>query len=218
MKMTFRFVQAAALAAVSLSAACGDSMTSEPAPVVELRGVVNNPEAVTLNRPNDFHVVAAWLKDQPTGPSLTAATDVSVTPGAFPTNFTLGFRALPPSELAMEMVLDKARPDEKVRLYTGAVIAYEDGNGNGNLDIDPASGKELRFLGGDRLVGVAKRLRVLYIEDAASAERLQALLPGAKVGFNIMRTCSNPCRSYIAPLDEPVVIDLAKEPRLADVE
>ena len=90
--------------------------------------------------------------------------------------------------------------------------AYDDANGNGHFD----------YPAGDTLLGIAPRVRLVYLARQDELAAVQSVLPGAALGFNLFITvdgndCTHdfypsvPCKSQaFVPFDSTIVLALEK--------
>jgi hypothetical protein len=173
--------------------ACGSlsSKTDEPSTVAMVRGELQNPRSLATR--GDLRVAIVW-----TAPSIAfdstaqvvvrsgadatedlstkhTAEDVAISP-IFPSNFALELKTLPPAVSFWETY-----PDFKAVL--GTVVAYEDKNRNGKLDLVERDATE--FV--DRIIAVSRQ-ELVYIEGVMPPPEAFPY-PGTdgsrpKVGFN----------------------------------
>lgn len=146
----------------------------QPGQLASVTGTISNPEAINLTAGVPLRVAILWGngKDQPLADGgrsrgYATAQDVAVTT-SFPASFTL---KLTDTELPPEVT--PLAPG--LRSTAGMVVAYEDTNGDGKLDLvgegdDPATQ-------GDRVLGVSPSvafyLEGVFPDDASSLEPLR---------------------------------------------
>jgi hypothetical protein len=113
-------------AVAALSVACGslDGHTGTPSTLATVRGEMTNATNVSLT--GAIRVAVVWLN---AGPSYNVAEDLPVQP-VFPSNFVIQLDEPPPAGalLANNQGLS-------FQAAIGFVVAYEDLNGNGKLDL-----------------------------------------------------------------------------------
>jgi hypothetical protein len=181
--------------------ACGDAMTSTPAVLAKINGSVHNDTNLTVTDPSRFRITAVWV-----GPDKTIPISEDIAASAsFPFGFTLDIAQAPPAEALNPVDIGGGA---SLR-FIAELGAYDDANGNGRYDIT------------DPLLGVAPRVRILYLDQKDDLGKVQAVLPGAKLGFNVFiafddNQCTHPyypgvaCQAQaIVPLDTPIVLQLA---------
>jgi hypothetical protein len=196
--MSFAFLRPAAL--LSILVACGDHMTSQPGPLVHLHGNVQNAANIGVDHPERFRITAVWVGNDKTIPF---AEDVSAS-ASFPSAFTLDVVQTPPAEAENTYELSGTHA------FFAELGAYDDTNQNGRFD----------YQAGDTLLGIAPRVRLIYLNRQDELEAVQKILPGAQLGFNLFITiddnaCTHPyyagvgCKDQkIVPIDTPIVLQL----------
>jgi len=184
---------------------CGDDMTTEPPPLLEVHGTVEGSDQVTIQRPESFRVMAVWLRADK---SILLGDDVAVSVG-FPSAFSVSFQEPPPRDADVVRDLEGVQ----AHIFASEIGAYEDVNGDHRYDAAV-----------DRLLGVAARVRFFYFDHAEELDAVRTALPGAQLGFNLFiatdgNTCTHPyagvpCdKEAIVPLDTPIALQLSKTPK-----
>jgi hypothetical protein len=185
-------------------------------------------------------VALVWLSVQPGQGAFQYAQDVGVQ-SQFPAGFLIDVTTLPP-----DATIDKFFPEQRqsvmqqgmdpdMQWAQGALLVYEDGNGNGTLDVAPPG-----QVSPDRVVGTAQGVTVWFLAQGRPApERFRGRFPIGP-GFTITRDptlhdpapgdCSTqddmgiydwPCtQDYNTdgadiPTDQPIDIALSGDPALA---
>jgi hypothetical protein len=181
MKTTFFPFLVAAL--LPVAAGCG-SLSDAPgtaAPLATMNGTLS--VASGAQAPSSVRVALVWRNDLGDGDQrgFNVAEDLEVAP-QFPARFQLTVRTAPPSS-----ALIRPEDDFDMSVAVGSVVAYEDKNGNGKLDLVPA--KSTSFV--DGIVGANDELIVVWLPKeptAALARELrdpQGGLPRA--GYNLYK-------------------------------
>ena len=127
MKSTANFSLASlAAAAAAFSVACGslDGHTGTPSTLATLHGELTNSTSQSLTAA--VRVAVVWLSD---GPSYNVAEDLPVQP-VFPSNFVIQLEEPPPPAAILS-----GNQGLTFQVAMGFVVAYEDVNGNGKLDL-----------------------------------------------------------------------------------
>jgi hypothetical protein len=197
--MSFAFFNRAAICLALV--ACGDSMTSQPGPLFQLHGNVQNTTNVQIDHPERLRITAVWK-----GPDKTIPFAEDIRPAAsFPAAFTLDVVRTPPPEAESTSII------EGTHIFVAEIGAYDDTNQNGHFDYDT----------GDTLLGIAPRVRLFYLNRPDELPTVQKTFPGAQLGFNLFiavddNDCTHPyypgvdCRQQkIVPLDTPIVLQLS---------
>jgi hypothetical protein len=195
-------------------------------------GSITNPSSLPVAG-DAFRVAVVWdrsgqaLADGGYAADRRTTQDIAVTP-VFPAQFQLDLSELPP-DLQPFGELFGTTGDVDLRGVAGHVVAYEDKNHDGTLDL--VTGSAGAFV--DRVLGEAN-LPLLYLEgtmpsDAslvANAKDAVGNLPSQ--GFNAVESycvshktppAGQSCDSAFewVPLSTPVTIALSADPKLADV-
>lgn len=197
----------------------GSSSSSPPEPGVPLRTLhAALVDAPTTPIQGNLRVAVLW---KVAGEGGDATWEKSLDLGiakTWPVHFTIDIAPRPPDD-AIE---PWPSPTASMRFATGTVVAYEDVNGNGQLDLIPPGSNQ----GVDVLRGADYGL-VLEWYDATDAEWAQyAPLPGMARGMNLIRQdvlvvgpecVAMPCEARGSrerlPPDEEVVLPTALSPR-----
>ena len=156
-------------------AACGALPSDDnKAPVLDtLKGEIRTQ--TTGLSPRNLRIAMVWHDARG---NFTAAEDLAITP-RFPAGFQLNLSAPPPASAMISFASDleplykaDASTPEAVHAAMGALVAYDDRNGNGKLDLVAAAATD--FV--DTIVGATSDARVVYIDRmsalAASAVRV----------------------------------------------
>jgi hypothetical protein len=204
MKITTKTLLCAS--AVTLSAfGCGSYAEDPAAPttIATIRGDVKNLEAAPT--PSTFRVALVWM-----GEPYNVASELSLAP-KFPASFELDIHQLPPHSA---MQTDNLLPN--LKLAAGAVVGYEDVNGNGKLDMVDSDAAE--FV--DHVVATNEHMIVLYAEG--SAETFAALPPewsGIEPGFNLMQleVADGFVSLQFHPMSTMYDLFLSTDPRVAEL-
>lgn len=140
------------------STACGGGLsgsTERPSTIATIQGQIENPVDIPLDA-GDFRVAIVWgIRDAEGKSLLRRAEDVAVIP-VFPAQFRLDITQLPPTE--------SFSPDAPIHLAGGSIVAYEDTNHNGKLDlVDPDAVGAV-----DRVLSVPTDTTLVYLEGDVS--------------------------------------------------
>ena len=182
MKTTiFPFLVAALL---PVAAGCG-SLSESPGDASAL-ATMNGTLSVAsgAQAPSSVRVALVWRND---GEGFNVAEDLEVAP-QFPARFQLTVRNPPPAS-----ALFIAEKEFDMKIAVGSVVAYEDKNRNGKLDLVPA--KSTSFV--DGIVGANDDLVVVWLpkEPTAAVARVlrdpQGALPHA--GYNLYKRHFSAC-------------------------
>lgn len=165
-------------AAGALEVACGslDGHTGSPSPLASLQGQLL-PTADTPTLADDVHLAVIWQVSP--GGQFKVAVDLPVKP-IFPSRYVLVLTE-PPPKSALQHLLPN-HPEFSAAV--GAVVAYEDLNGNGQLDLvfDDAGAFP------DRIVATHPNEELLYL-DSTTGHLPPELQQGAQgtplLGYNI---------------------------------
>jgi hypothetical protein len=186
--------------------ACGSYADDPGAPttIATIRGEVKSPDT-SVAAPSNFRVALVWMGDP-----YNVATELSVVP-KFPASFQLEIQHLPPKSA---MQTDEEVPG--LKLAVGAVVGYEDLNGNGKLDMVDSGSAE--FV--DRVVATNESFVVLYTEG--SKEAYQTLPEGFNMitpGFGLLevRASEGALELEFHPLTKPYDLTLVSDPRLNEL-
>jgi hypothetical protein len=161
-----------------LAASCGElgSDLDRPGALATVTGVIRSATA-TESPKKAVRVAIVWVSPG----SQAVATTAAVTP-EFPSRFRLTLDAPPPAAVMMGLDDGPPRPGA-FGMALGAIAAFEDRNGNGQLDL--ASTGDRDFI--DALAGVVENRLVFYSEGEAPPELVQEVGPVPR-GFAIAVT------------------------------
>jgi hypothetical protein len=152
---------------------CGSYADDPGAPttIASIRGQVKNLESAPV--PSNFRVALVWM-----GNPYNVASELSMVP-KFPASFQLDVHHLPPKSALQTD--DELLPG--LKLAVGAVVGYEDLNGNGKLDMVDSDAAE--FV--DDVVAANESFVVLYTEGSAAAyAALPVEFSALEPGFNLL--------------------------------
>jgi len=163
------------VAAAPLGCGSLDAHTGTPGTLATVQGGLSDPSGYEVH--DDVRVAAVWLNVDDTGYSVSE--DLPVQP-LFPSSFVVRLDGPPPAAaLAVPRGLD-------VPIAIGAVVAYEDLNGNGKLDL--VSGDAGAFI--DRIVGANENLYILYIGGPVPPQATQNAVGTPTPGYNLIQALS----------------------------
>ncbi len=137
-------------------------------PVLTLHGAITRSDVPT---PATVRLALLWKRRPPEGTTLGVAQELSVR-AEFPVSFEASVSALPPEE-----AMTPGPAGSGYRFAVGTVLAYDDRNGNGKLDLAPLDGTP----DADVILGAPERLSVYYLEGTPGSD----LPAGVKPGFNL---------------------------------
>ncbi len=220
-------------------AACGSGTSADTSrrlsTPISLAGEVTNPEAVPVTG-EALRVAFVWQYAGETRPDGTYKTsrevsaDVAIQsqiPASFGLDITtrpaetlpaLEFRAADPNADLSALVQPS---DELTRLRTaiGVVVAYEDLNHNGQLDLVTVLSPAYV----DRVVGVATAQLIYFEGEMPSSANAQAYLRDSdgklpSLGFNLLQIdCSaRPCKHRWMQTRAPMTVELSEDVSLLD--
>jgi hypothetical protein len=230
----------AALSALGLAlagAGCGrlSGDTGSPSTLTNIHGTVTSDSASTP--PASLATAIVWFGMSADHSFHESADSVPVS-GGFPASFGIALTDIPPASAMVDFSTVFAdSPDvgaTGVHVALGFVVAYDDLNGNGRLDIvDPGASQYV-----DRVEGVADRI-IFYLDQSVpdslvTSPQFTALgIDGSKPqkGYNLAHPDFNYCfaaadagagsagacvRGYMwEPMDTPVSLTLGKGPVIA---
>ena len=230
----FAVLPLVSLALLAAVAGCGslDADTNAPQTLATVSGTITNPQALAVAS-DALRVAVVWdaagqaLGDGGYATDHRTSQDIQVTP-VFPVSFELKLAALP-TDLQSFAELFGATGDVDLRGTTGFVIAYEDTNHDGKLDlVGPSAAAYV-----DRVLGAAPT-PLLYLEGTMPADtKLLANAADAAghfpaPGFNVMVTyCASgktpragtACEDAFdwATVGTPITLALTAAPELAEI-
>ena len=192
---TSRFVAVSALALAFAGAACGSLSgdTGSPSTLTTIHGTIVTSDA-TAAPPASLSTAIIWFEAAADGTVREAAYSVPVS-GSFPLDFSMNVTSPPPASALIDIGADPSNPIiTGVHFAVGYVVAYDDLNGNGQLDLVDASASQYA----DAIEGVADR-EIFYLDKALPASfpttYLTTGIDGAtaQVGYNLLDLRPNYC-------------------------
>jgi hypothetical protein len=229
-----RLATMSALGLVLSAAGCGSLSgdTGSPSPLTNIHGTVMSDSGSPP--PASLATAIVWFGMSADGSFQESADSVPVT-GAFPATFEIALTAIPPASAMIDFRAVFGSPEVPatgVQVALGFVVAYDDRNGNGRLDIvDPGASEYI-----DKIEGVADRL-IFYLDQSVptslvTSPQFTALgIDGStpQKGYNLVLPVSNYCfadadggsvgacvRGNVwEPMDTPVSLSLGKAPVIA---
>jgi hypothetical protein len=164
-----------AVAAAPLGCGSLDGHTGTPGALATVQGALVDPSMYSVL--NDVRVAVVW--ENVDGAGYSASEDLPVQP-VFPSSFVVQLDGPPPeAALGVPKGFD-------VPLAAGVVVAYEDRNGNGKLDLVP--GDAGAFI--DRIVGANESLYLVYIGGPVPPQATQGTVGTPTPGYNLVQTQS----------------------------
>lgn len=215
--------------------ACGDLGDDDRSPpIATIDGQLSRASAAIEPAPaSNVRVAIVWN----TRGEFRSTYDVEVVP-VFPSRFRLELRGAPPAAAMLDLVepdptVDHPTDDLTGRSHpltadagftyaVGTVVAYEDLNGNGKLDLINADNPPI-----DRVLGANRSLGIVYIEGTPPADFMGS--EGSPVrGYNLLTVSScqaldvdapaPPCESSKwLPITTNYDLPLGAEPQLAEM-
>jgi hypothetical protein len=177
----FSFSLATVAALGTVSAGCGslDTDTTASPEVAALGGKLVNPSSVSVS--GAVRVAVVWAG---ANGSFDVSEDLPVQP-VFPASFAVSLDAGPPaSALMASSAIAGSSGDYQVAI--GSVVAYDDLNGNGKLDLVPADASSYV----DKIVATDETLDVIYLAGGLPTNANAADAGGTPVlGYNLFRDC-----------------------------
>lgn len=200
--------------------ACGavSGNTDEPTTLASIHGQLTNPDSIVVDS-GALRVAVVWSADANKS-VIHAAQDVAVTP-QFPAGFTVNLTMPPPTSAMIDSKV------QGLRIAYGAVIAYEDRNHNGQLDlVDPSAPNYV-----DRVVAANENTVIFYLEgtlpdSATDITGTDKSLPSLGFNFYTDTFCfggqgpsGKPCEEETSwkPISEPITLSLSDSPHLAQL-
>jgi hypothetical protein len=184
-----------------LAAGCGSAGEVERrAPIATLDGAMT-AQALTSPPTSSFRIAVIWTD----GKHYVATQDVPATP-VFPSRFHLQFVDPPPASVMVPVDTGNGS------IAVGAIVAYEDKNGNGALDLVDEDASS--FV--DRILGTNSSLLLVYGEGVTATDDTPAVL-----GYELMKLegCARgeDClfKSSILPLTTAYDLPLTDDPAFA---
>ena len=198
--MSFRrFVATSALAlALAHTAACGQLSgdTGSPSTLTTIHGTITSN---STSAPASLATAIVWYEMSPDGTLHEAADSVPVS-GTFPASFSIALTGVPPASAMLDFATflgtSRSVAATGVHVAVGLVVAYDDRNGNGQLDLVDASASQYI----DEIEGVADRY-IVYLDKSVPATlvtspEFDALgIDGSmpQEGYNLVLPQSNYC-------------------------
>lgn len=179
--VVFSFACAAVATVATLSAGCGslDTDTTASPQVAALSGKLVNPDAVGVS--GAVRVAVVWAG---ANGSFDVSEDLPIQP-VFPASFAVSLDAGPPaSALVASSAIADSSGDYQVAI--GSVVAYDDLNGNGKLDLVAAGASGYV----DQIVATDESLVVVYLAGGVPTNANSEDAGGTAVlGYNLFRDC-----------------------------
>ena len=175
--------------------ACGET-PADPAQVMPLavvNGTISNPDSLSVQGTLRTAIVWYNLDSQKTQ-VYAVAQGVEVTP-QFPAGFTLSLSDPPPAAAMTMLDYSEDKESAPVRGAFGQLVAYEDRNGNGQLDVvKRGDGAYIdRIVGSVDGKGFSDDTTAIVVwfdtQDVAAAAQYMASTDGSKpsAGYNVFR-------------------------------
>ena len=201
---------AAAIAALSVACGSMDASTSTPTTLATVRGSLSNPQSVAVN--GNVRVAVVWVNGGGAGGN-SVAQDLPLQP-VFPSQFVIQLDE-PPPPAAMT-----TPPNQSLQVAYGFVVAYEDLNGDGKLDLvgDDAGA----FV--DKVVGANLGTVITYVQGSLSGDAGAQLadsaghLPAPGYNFLAIQECALTVPSCIPrtwiSIDTPYDLQVSSDPQI----
>jgi len=163
MKSDARLFCLASTLAMSAAACGGEGIsgtTDQPSTLAVVEGEIDNTLHVAVE-PSSFRLAVVWtsfVKVEGSHTALRIAEDIPVTP-SFPAQFQVALKQPPPAEVLLPV------GDSKLKGALASLVAYEDTNHNGKLDVLEPDAKTAI----DRVWAVAEDDTIAYFEGDGSA-------------------------------------------------
>jgi hypothetical protein len=165
------------IAAAPLGCGSLDGHTGTPGTLATVQGGLLDPSGYGVPHDNDVRVAVVWRNLG--GSGYTVSEDLPVQP-VFPSSFAVQLDGPPPAAaLGVQPGLD-------VPIGVGVVVAYEDLNGNGKLDLVPSDAGA--FI--DRIAGANESLYLVYIDGPVSPQAAPNIVGTPTPGYNLLQTQS----------------------------
>jgi hypothetical protein len=156
-------------------------------PYLVLQGLITNEQAI--ESPEKLRVALLWMNlDEPDdGSKIVQETVVN---SEFPSYFQLSVNQLPPEETMIELESLLAGEDVSIepqvpgrRIAMGAIVVYEDGNANNQLDLLAQDATESI----DTVYGTPEELFVMYVEGEPVSISEKGISLQIESGFNLIQ-------------------------------
>jgi hypothetical protein len=178
MPTNFRYLASTLVSTVAVAAlGCGglDGHTGTRGTLATVQGALVDPSGYPVH--NDVRVAVVWLNIN--GLGYIVSEDLPVQP-VFPSSFVVQLDGPPPAAaISVPRGIDEP-------VAVGVVVAYEDLNGNGKLDLVPSNAGA--FI--DRIVGANENLYLFYIDGPVPLPGTQSFVGTATPGYNLVQTTS----------------------------
>jgi len=153
---------------LALLEACGTAAgPSYGPPLTTFNGTIASSSVAT---PAIVHVALVWKILSGPHPSYFGTAQELGVRAEFPASFHLDVKNLPPPEAMKVVDPAKVRPGGVTAFALGALVVYEDTNGNGKLDLLPIDAPTSV----DRFLGTPEGLEIIYLEGGGIAKNPQA--------------------------------------------
>lgn len=197
-------------ASLLLLAACSPAVDARyrGEPLVTVRGQLTLPSGATV-ADAPIRLALAWYPglggSAQSEPPRSIVTEEIAYQGTFPVSYTFSIYTLPPADALGKMSEDWGA----ARAGVGALIAYQDQNGNGVLDTIPPGGTPVDTVLGSSLGrlsgGPPGGYAIVYLDGAAPPDSP----PEIQQGFNLVDFAGG-----VVPFSTSVPIDLTVAPEL----
>jgi hypothetical protein len=174
-----------AVAAAPLGCGSLDGHTGTRGTLATVEGSLVDPSNYGVN--NDVRVAVVWRnlagESSSGGVGYSVSVDLPVQP-VFPSSFVVQIDEAPPAAALY------TAPGIDVPVAQGVVVAYEDVNGDGKLDLVPSNAGA--FV--DRIVGANENLYLVYIGGPVPAAVTQNSVGMPTSGYNLVlsQSCGSP--------------------------
>jgi hypothetical protein len=193
------------LFAATATGACGSLGNSKSQPVLAtVHGELTNPQSLTPSPATRVAVVWLVAGDG----SYRVAEDLPVQP-VFPAQFTLSLTSAPPSAV----MLNDPKVSADLSWAVGAIVAYDDLNGNGRLDlVDKGATAYV-----DRILGANDQVVLSYFEGTLTKELADPSGHMPTLGFNLFAFPTGSAPGAWLPIDTPYTLPITANPRFSEI-
>jgi hypothetical protein len=179
----------------ALVLACGSlADVDKRPPLAVVEGQLTQGNQSTATAPTNVRIALLWVTHG--AKEFMTTQDVEATP-VFPSKFRIDLTDPPPASVTIHSQDDPRSLPPGAALAVATLIAYEDRNGNGQLDLvgndDPA------FI--DHVLGANRDLTIVYLEGVAGAPLAFANGSTPALGYNLLR--NTVCPWLTRPVDPP---------------